>query len=367
MKNKDSSQLLKFIFDSITQIAKIRNHDILLIELAKFGRDIVDADRCSIWLWDKPNKRLWTKVAHGVESITIDADSGLVGAAVNEDKELIINDVQKDKRFDISIDIQNQYTTKSMIVIPMHNQNSEVVGAIQVINKKSGQQFNDQDLGYLKLVSTYAAETIKTILLMEEIEKTQQELIYILGVIGENRSQETGNHVKRVAEYSYLLARLYGLTQNECNTLRDVSPMHDIGKIGIEDAILNKPGKLDEQEFAIMKTHAQLGYEMLRASDLKLIKAASIVAHEHHEKFDGTGYPRGLSGEEIHIFGRITAIADVFDALGSDRVYKPAWSDDRIFSFFDELSGTHFDPHLISLFFENKEQFLEIRDRLKDE
>jgi len=144
------------------------------------------------------------------------------------------------------------------------------------------------------------------------------------------------------------------------------SPMHDIGKVGIPDAILNAPRKLSFDEFEIMKTHASLGYDMLKSSNKPILQAAAIVANEHHEKFDGSGYPNGTSGEDIHIYGRITAVADVFDALGSERVYKKAWELDRILELFKEESGKHFDPKLVQLFMDNLDIFLEIRDKFKD-
>jgi PAS domain S-box-containing protein len=200
----------------------------------------------------------------------------------------------------------------------------------------------------------------------KEIENIQKEVIFTMGSIGESRSQETANHVKRVAEYSKVLALSYGLSINEVEILEQASPMHDIGKVGIPDAILNKPGKLTSQEFEVMKTHVDIGYKMLQSSERTLLKSAAIVAHEHHEKWDGSGYPRGLKGEEIHIYGRITALADVFDALGSDRCYKKAWDDEKVFSFLREESGKHFDPKLIELFFENIERILEIRNRFSD-
>ena len=203
--------------------------------------------------------------------------------------------------------------------------------------------------------------------LHDEIEETQREIIFTMGAIGENRSKETGNHVKRVAEYSKLLALYYGLDHKEAEMLKYASPMHDIGKVAIPDSVLNKPGKFDESEREVMNTHAKLGYDMLKHSDRPLLKMAATVAYEHHEKWDGTGYPRGLQGEDIHIYGRITAIADIFDALGSDRVYKKAWSDERIFKLFKDESGKHFDPKLIDLFFENLDSFLKIRERFKDE
>ncbi len=199
-----------------------------------------------------------------------------------------------------------------------------------------------------------------------EIEQTQKEVVFTMGAIGESRSKETGNHVKRVAEYSKLLALHYGLSPKEAEMLKQASPMHDIGKVAIPDAILNKPGRFDEDERAIMNTHSKLGYDMLKHSNRTLLKCAATVAYEHHERWDGKGYPRGLQGENIHIYGRITAVADVFDALGSDRCYKKAWDDEKIFQLFKEERAKQFDPTLIDIFFENLDKFLEIRDKFKD-
>ena len=209
-------------------------------------------------------------------------------------------------------------------------------------------------------------EITEVIKLHEELEDTQREIIYKMGEIGESRSNETGNHVKRVANYSKLLATLYGLNEKECDILFTASPMHDIGKVGIPDAILNKPGKLDDDEWKIMRKHCVVGYNILKNSKREILKAAAIVAMEHHEKWDGTGYPRKIKEKEIHIYGRITAIADVFDALGSDRCYKKAWEDEKIFEFIRNQKAKHFDPELVDLFFENIDKFIEIRDRYKD-
>jgi len=197
--------------------------------------------------------------------------------------------------------------------------------------------------------------------LNEEITNTQREVVMTMGAIGETRSKETGAHVKRVAEYSYLLAKLVGVDEDVAILLKQASPMHDIGKVGIADSILNKPGKLTPEEFEVMKTHASLGYEMLKHSEREILKTASIVAYTHHEKWNGSGYPNALQGEEIHIFGRITAVADVFDALGHDRVYKKAWELEKILELFKNERAKHFDPTLIDLFFEHLNQFLEIK------
>ena len=199
--------------------------------------------------------------------------------------------------------------------------------------------------------------------LLVEIEDTQKEVVFTMGAIGERRSEETGNHVKRVAEYSKLFALYCGIDEKEAELLKQASPMHDIGKVGISDAILNKKGKLTQEEHVSMQEHAVLGYNMLKSSHRPLLQTAAIVANEHHEKYDGTGYPQGLVGEEIHIYGRITAIADVFDALGSDRIYKKAWSDEKIFKLFKEERGNHFDPNLVDIFFENLDEFILIRSQ----
>ena len=142
--------------------------------------------------------------------------------------------------------------------------------------------------------------------------------------------------------------------------------MHDIGKVAIPDSILHKTDKLNEPELELMKTHATKGYDLLKGSDRPLLKIAAIIAKEHHEKWNGDGYPTGLKEEEISIYGRITAICDVFDALGSDRCYKKAWKDEKIFTFLKDEKGKHFDPELIEIFFENLDEFLKIREKYKD-
>ena len=221
---------------------------------------------------------------------------------------------------------------------------------------------NNEILEYMSI----RHDVTQLVSLKQEIEDTQREVIFTMGAIGESRSKETGNHVKRVAEYSYLLAKLAGVNEEEAQSLKLASPMHDIGKVGIPDAILNKPGKLTDEEFVIMKTHAELGYEMLKGSNRSILQTSAIVALEHHEKWDGSGYPKALQGEDIHIYGRITAICDVFDALGSDRVYKKAWELEKILELFIEQKGKHFDPKLIDLFFDNIDKFLLIRNKYRD-
>jgi len=199
--------------------------------------------------------------------------------------------------------------------------------------------------------------------LEQEIINTQKDVILTMGTVGEGRSKETGEHVKKVAEYSKLLALLYGESKEFAELLKMVSPMHDIGKVGIPDSILNKPSQLTPSERAIMQTHSEIGYNMLKNSKREVLKLAATVALTHHEFYDGNGYPKGLKKEEIPLVGRITALVDVFDALGSDRCYKKAWNLEDIILYIKQQKGLMFDPVLVKLFLENLDKFLLIRDK----
>jgi len=208
---------------------------------------------------------------------------------------------------------------------------------------------------------------LENIRLNELLADNQREIIYRIGEIVETRSRESGLHVKRVALYCELFGRLLGLSEDQCEMLKRASPLHDIGKIGIPDAILHKPGKLEPEEWSVMKQHAQIGYDMLRGSDIPMFQVGALIALNHHEKWDGSGYPQGLKGKKIPLEGRITALVDVFDALGSDRCYKKAWPLDKILQLIEQERGRHFDPSLVSLMLENLNDFLAIRDQYKDE
>jgi response regulator RpfG family c-di-GMP phosphodiesterase len=211
------------------------------------------------------------------------------------------------------------------------------------------------------LRSYKAIATIKG--LNKEIDDTQKELIYTLGEIAEFRSAETGNHVKRVGEISALLGQKLGFAQDEVINLNLAASMHDLGKIAIDDAILNKPGKLSFEEFEIMKTHTTLGYEILRKSNRTLLKTSAIIAKEHHENFDGSGYPSGLKSNEINIVSRIVALVDVFDALGAKRVYKEAWKKEDVIEFILSEKGKKFDPEIVDLFFANIDEIYAIVEK----
>ncbi|PCI60084.1 MAG: two-component system response regulator [Gammaproteobacteria bacterium] len=197
--------------------------------------------------------------------------------------------------------------------------------------------------------------------LLKEVEENQREMIYVLMEVMESTSDETGKHIKRVAESSKLLAHYTSyLTEEDEDIIFHAAPMHDIGKIAIPKEILHKPGKLTPEELDIMKTHAEKGRDFLKNSKRKLLTAAAIIAYEHHEKWDGTGYPQGLKGNNIHIYGRIIALADVFDALTHKRQYKHAWAIDDAVEYIKSLSGKQFDPDLVAIFSEHLPEFIAI-------
>lgn len=360
-------KLLSLIFGYTAKISNEKSLDRLLQLMADMGKEMIVADRCTLWVLDKQREELWTRAAHGVRDLRVPSHAGLVGHCITTGEPILIEDAYLDCRFNQEIDQSTGYRTKAILVIPMRNNDGEVIGAYQAINKLTAEQkFSERDMEYLSLAASYAGKSLEAALLSIEIDETQKEIIFTMGEIAESRSKETGNHVKRVAEYSKLLALKYGLSEEEAELLRIASPMHDIGKIAIPDTILTKNGKLTDEEFETMKTHTEIGYQLLKNSKRRILKAAAIIAHQHHEKWNGKGYPLGLKGEEIHLYARITAVADVFDALGTERVYKKAWDMERILDLFRQERGQHFDPDLVDLLIESIDEILEIREGSHD-
>ncbi|MCO4800168.1 MAG: DUF3369 domain-containing protein [Colwelliaceae bacterium] len=237
---------------------------------------------------------------------------------------------------------------------------------VSLLYLKGVTSLNEINAKLLEIFSGNVSLAFDNLLLNKEVIETQEELIYRLGDVVESRSNEAGNHIRRMSEVSYILAQKLGLPQEECDLLKQAAPMHDIGKIATPDKILLKPGKLDDVEMDEMKRHPTIGYEILEGSSRPILKAAAIISHQHHEKFDGTGYPQGLSGEKIHIFARIVAVADVFDALTHKRCYKEAWPIEQVIEFFLAQSGKHLDPKIVTIMLDNIDIAIKINQQYKD-
>jgi putative two-component system response regulator len=197
----------------------------------------------------------------------------------------------------------------------------------------------------------------------EELRFSRLEVVRRLSIAAEYRDQETGGHIMRISKMSALMAKYLGWSEVECDLMLNASPLHDVGKIGIPDAILQKPGRLEPDEWEIMQGHVEIGVRILGNDQSPLFTMAREIVISHHEKWDGCGYPTGLSGENIPLSGRIVALVDVYDALRSERPYKKAWDTQSTQQFIAEQSSKHFDPELVELFLNNINNFEEIREK----
>lgn len=377
---KNKTELTAIKMKTLLYSALRAHRDIQIIERHKKGLERIINASSSFLMCGSVNEFASTILTHVKNVLGLDGTEIYCAAAVNEQaspatdfKLLAASGVQSQP---LNSDIPDNVKA---LFIDAHNRKSsyktkhDYVGyfttqagleAMLYIHKGSQLEVTEHQL--LEYFANNIALAYDNLKLREMVKDSQKELSYILGEAVEKRSKETGSHVKRVALYSELLGKLYGLNSFECEVIKLASPLHDIGKISIPDRILNKPGKLDAEEWKIMQTHAQIGYEILNKSSNEILKCGSLIAHLHHEKWDGSGYPNQLKGEEINIAGRITALADVFDALGSERCYKKAWQIDDVVALIKEQRGKQFEPKLVDLFIENLALFIQINTQYPD-
>lgn len=239
-------------------------------------------------------------------------------------------------------------------------------GKASLLVLKGVDEISEIDVQLLDVFCSGVAIAFDNILLNQEITDTQAELILRLGDVVESRSNEAGNHVRRMAQVCHLLAEESGMSEDETAVLMHAAPMHDIGKIATPDAVLLKPGRLTPEEWEIMKQHPTVGLQILDGSQRPILKAAAVIAHQHHEKWDGSGYPQGLKGDQIHPYARIVAVADVFDALTHERCYKEAWPIEQVRDYLREVAGHHLDPHYVDILVKNLDKADDINRRWPD-
>ncbi len=364
-------EVAALLFEYMPKIAAEHKTDSLLMLMADLGRKIVQADRCSLWLVDEERNELWTKVAHGVSELRIPLSAGFVGYSLKTGEPLLVEDAYCDSRFDRRSDVKSGYHTTSVMTMPLES-DDRVMGVFQAINKVGENVFfSEKDLERLKLISVYSAKTIESAMRAQKLERyakqlerkadelksAHMELIRILGEVSEFRSHEVGDHIHRVAEISLKLARYMGLPSEQQELIFYAAPLHDLGKVGIPDMVLNKAGKLTPEEYERMKAHSIIGRTLLRDSKTDLLCMASDIAGCHHERWDGTGYPDRLKGEEIPLAARICAVADVLDALSSPRCYKPAWPEEQVKEEMQRSRGSYFQPELVDILMEHWDEF----------
>ncbi|EDP75213.1 HD domain-containing phosphohydrolase [Hydrogenivirga sp. 128-5-R1-1] len=357
---------IKVLLSSAEKISKEQDVDKLLVMLSDLTREVLGVDRCSLFLLDRERNELWTKVAHGVDEIRVPADRGIVGWVAQKGESLVVNDAYSDNRFNPEVDRETGYRTQNILAIPLFDKKGNILGVFQAVNKLKG-SFSGEDVELFTLLGGYASSAIENSILQAKIKDAYREAVMRLSHAAEYKDPETYNHIVRVGLFARLMAERLGLEKEVRDSIMLAAPMHDIGKIGIPDAILLKKGKLNDWEWDVMKKHTIIGYEILKDSSSELLQMAALVALDHHERWDGTGYPNGKKGEEISLWGRITSVADVFDALLSKRPYKEPWSLERTVEHMNSMKGKQFDPQLIELFFSNLEEVVDIREKYKDE
>ncbi len=272
-------------------------------------------------------------------------------------------------RFNRQFDERNDYRTQAMLTVPMKNRHGQVLGVLQLINPvQDGRvtHFSPEQEELVRSLASLAAVAVNNARLTEQIKRVHLDTIYRLSVAAEYKDEDTAQHIRRISRYSAALARQLGWSEPEVELLLYAAPMHDVGKIGVPDAILTKPGKLTDEERKIMQEHTHIGARIMSGSDSEVLKLGELVAFTHHEKWNGKGYPRGLNGEDIPLAGRIVALVDAFDALTTKRVYKAAVDPKQAFERLKPDSGIHFDPRVFQGFTEIFPLILSIREEHKD-
>lgn len=296
--------------------------------------------------------------------------SSLAGYVASTGQPLNIEDAyvipsECEYRFNRDFDVQNNYRTKSMLLVPGKVPPDKLVCVLCMINRRSdGGEVVPFDRLFEKLVlsiASQAAVAIQNARLAQDLKDAYLDTILRLSVATEFRDDDTAIHISRMSHYSAVIAEAMGLSMHEVESIRMASPMHDIGKVGISDAILKKPGKLTDDEFVEMKKHTLIGARILEGAQSEILKLSQVIALSHHEKWDGSGYPNGIKGEAIPLQGRIVALADVFDALTSPRCYKPAFPVEKALGIIRESSGKHFDPRVVEAFFSALDRILEVK------
>lgn len=341
---------------SITALTDI---DELLKVIAEETRNAIQADRCTVFLWDKDTNELWSKVALGVENkeIRFPADKGLAGYVVQTGETLNITDAYSDSRFNPEVDKNTGYVTKTILCMPIMNNSHEIIGAFQVLNKIDGVfTKNDEDLliaigGSASIALENAQLFDQQLQMYREQKLLFESFIDTLATSVDARDKITAGHSTRVRMYSSLIADELGMDKKDKSLLEKAATLHDIGKIGIRDSVLQKEGKLTDEEYKHIQEHVRITHNILNklymSPDFRII---TEMASSHHEKYDGTGYYRHLQGEEITLGGRILAVADVFDAITSKRHYRDKMPIKNVLNIIVEGSGKHFDPNLADKF-----------------
>jgi len=343
----------KLLIEFGKKVSAQRNIEKLLSLLTEEACHILEAERATVFILDKDEKKLWSLVGVGLRSqkIEIPHDKGIAGFVAQKGISLNIPDAYKDDRFNKEVDKKTGFITKTILAVPMKNLKGEVIGVFQVLNKKDT-VFTSEDEEVLNIISSQAAISIENSQLYTQLKEAFSSFIEALAETLDARDHITSGHTLRVANLSMLIGKKMGFSDNELEILHHSAWLHDIGKIGVRESVLTKPGRLTDEEFEHMKEHTIITRQILEKIKFpKNMKLIPLIASSHHERYDGKGYNRGLKKTEIPLEARIIMVADVFDAITSKRHYREPMPILQVLEIIEKGKGTQFDPKVVEVFF----------------
>ena len=359
---------LDTLLDVTRRLMTVTDLDALLRLIAEATVTMVGSERATIYIVDQARQELWSRVAtgKGVGELRFPIGVGIAGTVAQTGETISIPDAYADPRFNDESDKRTGFRTRNLLTLAMTDHDGAVIGVFQAINKKDG-DFTTEDETTLRALASSAAVAVENAQLVTAQKRLWLSLIETLATTVDARDQQTAGHSKRVTRYAAVIGAEAGLSDEDLERLQAAALLHDYGKIAVRDRFLQKPGKLDEAEFAYMKAHAEKTAEFLGYLDFPPdMREVPEIAAQHHERMDGTGYPKGLRGGEILIGARIVAAADVFDALTAPRYYKPAYSIERTLEMMDGMAGAHLDPAIMAAVHRALPELERTVDELKD-
>ena len=341
---------LDTLLDITRRLMTVTDLDALLRLIAEATVTMVGAERATIYIVDQEKQEYWSRVAigQGVGEIRFPLGVGIAGTVAKTGETISIPDAYADPRFSPENDRRTGFRTRNLLTLAMTGHDGAVIGVFQAINKAAG-EFTIEDEVTLGSLASSAAVAVENAQLVNAQKRLWLSLIETLATTVDARDQQTAGHSKRVTRYAAVIGAEMGLGPADLDRLQAAALLHDYGKIAVRDRFLQKPGKLDDAEFAYMKAHAEKTAEFLSYLDFPPdMREVPVIAAQHHERMDGKGYPKGLSGDAILMGARIVAAADVFDALTAPRYYKPAYALDKTLEIMDGMTGAHLDPAVMA-------------------
>ncbi len=351
------------LVEIVSHLTTTLERDELLRRIMSYACELLEVEAASIWLIDHERNDLVLHIAGGehserVESLRVPRGQGIIGHVIETGETVVVNDVHRDHRFYQGLDRRSGFQTRAILCVPLRSpqiilggERGEVegmiIGGAQALNPKHGRTFSNEDIILFQTLASQAATVIRLAELYRETDSLFTRIIAAITGAIDLKDPYTRGHSQRVSDFSVAIAHELGLSREQIYQLRIASKLHDVGKIRVPDHILKKPGRLDEEEFAEMRRHPLYGIEFLRDNgllELDLLRESWTALAQHHERLDGRGYPYGLKGDDISLFGRIVAVADVFDAITSHRPYRPPMPIDEALALLQRGAGTEFDP-----------------------